>query len=155
MIWVFIFCLWPPDKAGRKSGCGAGRPAFLQEMKTSASNSTPSHENEQVILLLFGWCYSQVEGDPLSKRTGLSSMISPGSLDSGAGALNNAISPVSWSPWPYSSSSSFTAFFVQLVLEDDKIIMTWCLNDYINSCTCEAIHTGWSLLPNESHGGKF
>ena len=91
----FIFCQWSPDKAGRKSGCGAGRPAFLQEMKTSASNSTPSHENEQVILLLFGWCYSQVEGDPLSKRTGLSSMISPGSLDSGAGALNNAISPVS------------------------------------------------------------
>ena len=97
----FIFCQWSPDKAGRKSGCGAGRPAFLQEMKTSASNSTPSHDNQQVILLLFSkrisfnCCYSQVEGDPLSKRTGLSSMIGPGSLDSGAGALNNAISPVS------------------------------------------------------------
>ena len=91
----FIFCQWSPEKAGRKSGCGAGRPAFLQEMKTSASNSTPSHENEQVILLLFGWCYSQVEGDPLSKRIGLSSIIGPGSLDSGAGALNNAISPAS------------------------------------------------------------
>ena len=96
----FIFCQWSPDKAGRKSGCGAGRPAFLQEMKTSASNSTPSHENEQAILLLkdisfFGWYYSHVEGDPLSKRIGLSSIIGPGSLDSGAGALNNAISLVS------------------------------------------------------------
>ena len=91
----------------------------------------------------FCWCYLQVEGDPLSRRTGLSSKIVKGSLDSGAGALNNAISPVSWSPWPCSSSSSFTAFFVQLVLEDDKMIMMWRINDYINSYLWG--HSHWSV----------
>ena len=88
---------------------------------------------------LVGWCYSQVEGDPLSKRIGLSSIIGPGSLDSGAGALNNANSPVSWSLWPFSSfssaffassdGSSFTAFLAQLVLEDGKMLV-WYEDNY-------------------------
>ena len=33
-----------PDEAGRKSGCGDGRPDFRQEMKISSSNSTPFSE---------------------------------------------------------------------------------------------------------------
>ena len=142
MIWVFIFCLWPPDKAGRKSGCGAGRPAFLQEMKTSASNSRPSHDNQQIILLNFINVF-------LLWLVLLTSWRGP-SFQKNWTVFHN------WSRFSrlrcrcseqrhlFSFMKSLTIFFL-LILHcvlravgpwcwcDIKAIMTWCINDHVNS----------------------
>ena len=157
----FIFCQWSPDKAGRKSGCGAGRPAFLQEMKTSASNSTPSHENEQVILLLF---YNHISV-LVSVTHKLKGTLFPKELDCLpwlVQVLQTQVQVLWTTPSlqfhevldhilpPHPSLRSSCSWSLKMI--------RWLWrgsSTTISTATCEAIHTDWSLLPNESHGGKF